>query len=270
MCTTEEEYENIILSVDVKEVEITESAKNLIQAIKDVKVYSCKNLRNALYANGYKQDHGVISDYDIGLIENLVKHFLDLIESPKNPLNSTILERSAAVQTSIVVTNQLFLAVNDIVELGWLEREYFGTSKTKWDGVLFKTGDHKVSPGFVEFSGGVNDATTPEKERCDVKKLYSMMIDVMNGYPTKVKKQIFCIRFYGNPLLLQLSIHTNSTKIENTMFFEELVVHEEVTFRIQHAAIIVPRTARELVKFTSEIPKLIGWKDAVVKQIEQF
>ncbi|KAG1047790.1 hypothetical protein G6F43_009784 [Rhizopus delemar] len=194
------------------------------------------------------------NDYDIGLIENLVKHFLDLIESPKNPLNSTILERSAAVQTSIVVTNQLFLAVNDIVELGWLEREYFGTSKTKWDGVLFKTGDHKLSPGFVEFSGGVNDATTPEKERCDVKKLYSMMIDVMNGYPAKVKKQIFCI----------------STKIENTMFFEELIVHEEVTFRIQHAAIIVPRAARELVKFTSEIPKLIGWKDAAVKQIEQF
>ncbi|KAG1151266.1 hypothetical protein G6F37_004810 [Rhizopus arrhizus] len=214
MCTTEEEYENIILS----------------------------------------QDHDVISDYDIGLIENLVKHFLDLIESPKNPLNSTILERSAAVQTSIVVTNQLFLAVNDIVKLGWLEREYFGTNKTKWDGVLFKTGDHKVSLGFVEFSGGVNDTSTPEKERRDVKKLYSMMIDVMNGYPANVKKQIFCI----------------STKIENTMFFEGLVVHEEVMFRIQCAAIIVPRMIRQLVKFTSEILKLIGWKDAVVKQIEQF
>ncbi|KAG1142280.1 hypothetical protein G6F37_009377 [Rhizopus arrhizus] len=118
MRTTEEEYENIILSVNVKKVGITESAKSLIQAIKDVKVYSCKNLRNALYTSGYKQNHDVISDYDIGLIENLVKHFLDLIESPKNPLNNTILERSAAVQTSIVITNQLFLAVNDIVELG--------------------------------------------------------------------------------------------------------------------------------------------------------
>ena len=64
--------------------------------------------------------------------------------------------------------------------------------------------------------------------------------------------------------------YTNSTKIENTMFFEELMVYEEVMFRIQHAAIIVPRTIRQLIKFTSEIPKLIGWKDAVVKQIEQF
>ncbi|KAG1421760.1 hypothetical protein G6F58_003614 [Rhizopus delemar] len=65
MCTTEEEYENIILFVNIKEVEITESAKSLIQAIKDAKVYSCKNLRNALYANGYKQDHDVISVYNI-------------------------------------------------------------------------------------------------------------------------------------------------------------------------------------------------------------
>ncbi|KAG1444908.1 hypothetical protein G6F55_012161 [Rhizopus delemar] len=151
MCTTEEEYENIILSVNVKKVEIMESAKNLSKQLK------------------------MLNDYDIGLIENLVKHFLDLIESSKNLLNSTILERSAAVQTSIVDTNQLFLAVNDIVELVWLEREYFGTNKTKWDGILFKEGDHKISPGFVEFSGGVNDATTPEKERRGVKKLYSMI-----------------------------------------------------------------------------------------------
>ncbi|KAI8876579.1 hypothetical protein K501DRAFT_298739 [Backusella circina FSU 941] len=203
MCTTEEEYEIIILSVNAKDVEITKSAKNLTQAIKNVKAYASKNLHNVLYANEYN---------------------LGLTESPKNPLNNTILESSAAVQTSTIVANQLFLDVNAI-----------------WDGVLFKTGDHKVSLGFVEFSGGVNDATTPEKERHDVKKIYSMMIDVMNGYPAN-----------------------------NTMFFEELVVHEEVMFRIQHTAIIVPRTTRQLVKFTSEIPKLIVWKDAVVKQIEQF
>lgn len=74
MCTTEEEYENIMLSVNVKEVEITDSANTLIQAIKYIKTLSCKNLRNTLYANGYKQDHDVIGDYDVGLIENLVRH----------------------------------------------------------------------------------------------------------------------------------------------------------------------------------------------------
>lgn len=54
------------------------------------------------------------------------------------------------------------------------------------------------------------------------------------------------------------------------MFFEKLVAHEEMMFRIQHAAITVPKTARQLVKFTSEIPKLIAWKNAVVKEVEQF
>lgn len=39
MCTTEEQYESIILSVNVKEVEITKSENNLIQAIKHIKVF---------------------------------------------------------------------------------------------------------------------------------------------------------------------------------------------------------------------------------------
>lgn len=54
------------------------------------------------------------------------------------------------------------------------------------------------------------------------------------------------------------------------MFFEELTVYEEVMFRIEYAAVVAPRTIRELVKFTDNIPKLISWKNAVVAQIEQF
>lgn len=42
------------------------------------------------------------------------------------------------------------------------------------------------------------------------------------------------------------------------MFFEELTVYEEVMFRIEHAVVVAPRTIRELVKFTDNIPKLIG------------
>lgn len=52
-----------------------------------------------------------------------------------------------------------------------LEREYYATHKTKWDGVLFKVDDHKISPGFVEFSGGAKNNTTITKERRDVKKI---------------------------------------------------------------------------------------------------
>lgn len=99
-----------------------------------------------------------------------------------------------------MVTNQLFLANNDIVELGWLEREYYSTGKTKWDGVLFHTNDHTISPGFVEFSGGMKDNTTLTKERRDVTKLYTKMIELIKAYPSTVEKHVFCIRFYGNSL----------------------------------------------------------------------
>lgn len=123
---------------------------------------------------------------------------MDLIESPKNPLNNTMLERSTAVITTIMVTNQLFLADNDIVELGCLEREYYSTGKTRWNGVLFHTNDHTISPGFVEFSGRVNDRTTLKKGHRDILKLYTKMIKLIKSYPSTVKKYVFCIRFYGN------------------------------------------------------------------------
>lgn len=32
--------------------------------------------------------------------------------------------------------NQLFIANNDVIELGWLERESYSTDRSKLDGVL--------------------------------------------------------------------------------------------------------------------------------------
>ncbi|KAI8053686.1 uncharacterized protein B0P05DRAFT_628159 [Gilbertella persicaria] len=54
--------------------------------------------------------------------------------------------------------------------MSWLEREFYSTHKAKWDRVLFKVDDHKISLGYVEFSGSANDNTTITKERCDLKK----------------------------------------------------------------------------------------------------
>ncbi|KAI8988746.1 hypothetical protein BDB01DRAFT_719354, partial [Pilobolus umbonatus] len=62
----------------------------------------------------------------------------------------------------------LFLSNNDIIELGWLEREFYLTDRTNFDGVLFKAGDKSVSPTLVEFAGGVNDNTSPPKYTKDI------------------------------------------------------------------------------------------------------
>lgn len=45
--------------------------------------------------------------------------------SPNNPLNQNTLERTAAIYFKIYIVNQLFMSDNDVVKLGWLEREFY-------------------------------------------------------------------------------------------------------------------------------------------------
>ncbi|GAA5809211.1 hypothetical protein MFLAVUS_002616 [Mucor flavus] len=211
--TTQEKYDHIMASIKPKEVQISDDAKKLIDDLKSTQNISSRNMRNALYKHGYNPDYNLVVDANTGIVENLTRHFLDLIDSPSNPLNKRTLERTAAVYTSIVIINQIFLASNDIVELGWLEQEYTRTNKTKWDGILFKTGQHCISSGFIEFSGGSNGASTSDKEHNDIMKLYSKMVDVLNVYPPHVNKEIFCMRYY-----------------DNTIFFEKLVLIQNSMF----------------------------------------
>lgn len=77
-----------------------------------------------------------LSSYLGSNISNLFISSLDLLCSPNNPLNQNILERIAATYFIIYIINQLFMSDNDLVQLDWLEHEFFATDKTKWDGVL--------------------------------------------------------------------------------------------------------------------------------------
>lgn len=58
--------------------------------------------------------------------------------------------------------------MNNVIEIRWLDRKFHGINKTKWDGMLFKTGHRNIPPGFLEFSGGANGASASDKERCDI------------------------------------------------------------------------------------------------------
>jgi hypothetical protein len=51
-----------------------------------------------------------------------------------------MLGRTAASYLMIYLVNQLFIANNDVIELGWLEREFYSIDRSKFDGVLFKVG----------------------------------------------------------------------------------------------------------------------------------
>jgi hypothetical protein len=120
------------------------------------------------------------------------------MSSPNSPLNKMMLERTAASYPIIYLVNQLFIAHNDIIELGWLEREFYATDQTKFDGVLFKVGNKSISPALIEFSGGPNDKTPSRKNSKDIEKLYRNMIKVMNDTKTD---RMMCMRCYGNNML---------------------------------------------------------------------
>lgn len=122
---------------------------------------------------------------------------LDLMNSPQNPINKTMLERTSATYLIIYLVNQLFLPNNDIIELGWLERELYLTDRSKFDGILFKIRSKSVAPALIEFSGGINDRTSSRKNSNDIKKLYRNMTKIMKDTDTD---QMFCMRCYGNTM----------------------------------------------------------------------
>lgn len=124
-----------------------------------------------------------LSSYLGSNISNLFISSLDLLCSPNNPLNQNILERIAATYFIIYIVNQLFMSDNDLVQLDWLEREFFATDKTKWDGVLIKVDNRFCSSGLIEFSGGCHDKTPSSKNQHDIAKIYSKMVI----YPLSIK-----------------------------------------------------------------------------------
>lgn len=119
------------------------------------------------------------------------------MSSPRNPLNQRVLERTAATFFIIFIVNQLFISNNDVIELDWLEREFFATDKAKWDGVLIKVENRSCSAGLIEFSGGCNDQTSGTKNQRDITKLYSKLMKVLDGQSSSAARQTFCMRYYS-------------------------------------------------------------------------
>lgn len=127
-------------------------------------------------------------------VSNLFILSLDLMSSPRNPLNERVLERSAATFFIIFIINQLFISNNDVIQLDWVEREFFATEKAKWDGALIKADSKCCSAGLIEFSGGLHDQTPSTKNNNDITKLYSKLIKVLNTQSPGTS-QTFCVRY---------------------------------------------------------------------------
>ncbi|KAG1470671.1 hypothetical protein G6F56_002547 [Rhizopus delemar] len=116
---------------------------------------------------------------DLSFVEVVATHFLNLIVSPRNPLQYVCMERTTASLTTAFILNNQFLSNNDIVDFGWFEREIQTTSTTKWDGVAFAIKDKKITPVLVEFSGGVKFSTTDKKEQDDETKMVGKVLNIL-------------------------------------------------------------------------------------------
>ncbi|KAI7906563.1 uncharacterized protein BX663DRAFT_496918 [Cokeromyces recurvatus] len=159
----EKDYNDIIQHATLLNVELTEYAEDLITSLCESKLATI-SLRNIMYEIGYRQAFNLVLNRDAGFIETTTRHFLDLMDSPNNSLIQTTGERAACIHTIIYIINQLFLADNDVVALDWIEKEYCQTGRCKWDGIIMKVNNKKISTVFVEFSGGIKVNATMKKE----------------------------------------------------------------------------------------------------------
>lgn len=88
-----------------------------------------------------------------------------------------------------------------------VERQARSTGNVKWDGIAFQVKNKKITPLFVELSGGIDFNSGTEKEKGDEEKLIKHFIKTL-----KVKKaegieipSQFYIRYHGK-IITSISI----------------------------------------------------------------
>ncbi|KAL0087881.1 hypothetical protein J3Q64DRAFT_1820887 [Phycomyces blakesleeanus] len=212
-------------------------ANTLIKELNDTPLF-LQALRKALYHHRFHDNFDLITKHDICFF------YLDFMNSPNSPLNKIMLERAAAAYLIIFIVNMLFISDNDVIELGWLEREFFSTDRTKFDGIIFKVGDKSIAPGLVEFSGVINDKTSSQINAKDIEKLYTNMVKVMEDIKTD---KMFCIRCFGHNL-----------------YFEKLVHYDGVMYRTVDVVVEIPTKLRKIIAYINEIPNILSWKEALI------
>ncbi|CAO3633513.1 unnamed protein product [Mucor fragilis] len=190
---SENEYRDITSATEINPINLSAYATQLSNALLECPL-SLPILRQTLYDNGFRREFDPVMHPDAAFIEVTTRHFLDLMSSPRNPLNERVLERSAATFFIIFIINQLFISNNDVIQLDWVEREFFATEKAKWDGALIKADSKCCSAGLIEFSGGLHDQTPSTKNNNDITKLYSKLIKVLNTQSPGTS-QTFCVRY---------------------------------------------------------------------------
>ncbi|GAN02110.1 hypothetical protein MAM1_0017d01550 [Mucor ambiguus] len=232
--------------------QLSTSCKTLVNAI-EKSPPSIILLRQALRTNTLLPGEifTIATHADLNFVEVVGTHFINLMDSPVNPLTSKKLERGVALHTTIIVLNNLFLADNDIIDLCWLERLTDHTGSTKWDGIGFSVSNRKLVPLLIEFSGAIQHNNTIPKMIDDENKLIKGMKSVLAFTETLTDKMplpIYYCRFY-----------------DSKIFFESLgLLDNHLYLKRTHCIVTCPTTPKELQKFIYSTNTMFAWKSAVV------
>ncbi|KAI8876948.1 hypothetical protein K501DRAFT_131534, partial [Backusella circina FSU 941] len=240
---------------DLAPFDLSEAATTLLAKIGQC-VPSSPKLRSIIRKSvGENDTFDLIGMYDINFIETLANHYLNLIDSPLNPLLGTQLERTAAVTTTIIILNNLFIDVNDVMGFKWYEVRTHMTENQKWDGVGFSIINRKLTPVLIEFSGGIKFNNTDVKESRDMNKLDSACkrsIDYITATTDlTVPVPEFVVRFY-----------------DAHIYFESVVkLDEDIYIRRTYTVVPVPARPALLKNFLAKTEDMYQWRNAVVNLI---
>ncbi|KAI9255859.1 hypothetical protein EDC94DRAFT_616963 [Helicostylum pulchrum] len=194
----------------------------------------------------------IVCHDDLNFTELLCTHFLNLIDSPRNPLQQQQLERNAAFLTTIPILHNLFISRNDVIDMQWVERQARSTGNVKWDGIAFQVKNKKITPLFVELSGGIDFNSGTEKEKGDEEKLIKHFIKTL-----KVKKA------EGIEIPSQFYIRYHDLNI----YFESLTYYEDHFIKRTYIVLTCPSTPRELKKFAEKIPQIFQYRQGILDQL---
>ncbi|KAL7312716.1 hypothetical protein PS15m_008448 [Mucor circinelloides] len=189
---------------------------------------------------------------DLNFTEVMCTHFLNLMDSPRNPMQQQQLERNTAFLTTIPILHNMFIDSNDIIDMQWIEKQTPLTGDVKWDGVAFLIKNKLVTPLFVELSGGIDCNSGAEKARGDEEKMIRQLIKLL-----KLKKA------EGSDLPHQCYIRYHDLKIH----FESLFYFGEYYIKRTYFELLCP-TPTQLQKFVERIPDLFQYRQALLDQLK--
>ncbi|KAG1149209.1 hypothetical protein G6F37_005797 [Rhizopus arrhizus] len=133
-----------------------------------------------------------------------------------------------------------------------IERQARSTGNVKWDGTAFLVKNEKITPLFVELSGGIDFNSGADKEKDDEEKLVKHFIKTL-----KVKKA------EGIEIPSQFYIRYHDLNI----YFESLTYYKDYCIKCAYIVLTCPSTPTELKQFAEKIPQIFQYRQGILDQL---